>query len=67
MTEVTIKVEGMSCMHCVGRVKKAVEALAGVQALEVQIGTVKATYDESKIKREDIEGAIVKAGYRAAA
>jgi copper chaperone len=64
MTDATIKVEGMSCMHCVGRVKRAVEALAGIQALDVQIGLVKATFDETKVKKEDIEKAIANAGYK---
>jgi copper chaperone len=64
MTDATIKVEGMSCMHCVGRIKRAVEALAGIQALDVQIGLVKATFDETKVKKEDIEKAIANAGYK---
>jgi copper chaperone CopZ len=51
-------------MHCVGRVKRAVEALAGIQALDVQIGLVKATFDETKVKKEDIEKAIANAGYK---
>jgi len=29
MTQETIKVEGMTCMHCQLRVKKAVEAVEG--------------------------------------
>ena len=31
ITKETIKVEGMSCGHCEMRVKKAVEAVEGVQ------------------------------------
>jgi len=64
MTEIIIKIEGMSCMHCVGRVRGAVEALTGVQALDVQIGQVKVTFDESKLKKGDIEKAITAAGYK---
>lgn len=29
--EKTIRIEGMMCQHCEGRVKKALEALAGVK------------------------------------
>ena len=64
MTDIIIKIEGMSCMHCVGRVRGAVEALTGIQALDVQIGQVKVTFDESKLKKEDIEKAITAAGYK---
>jgi copper chaperone len=64
MTDIIIKIEGMTCMHCVGRVRRAVEALTGIQALDVQIGQLKATFDESKLKKEDIEKAITGAGYK---
>ena len=67
MTDITIKVEGMTCMHCVIRVKKAVESLRGVQSSDVQIGTVKVTFDEAAVKKEDIEQAITNAGYKVAA
>lgn len=66
MADATIKVEGMSCMHCVMRVKKAVEGLAGVQSSDVQIGLVKVTFDEAVLKKEDIEKAIANAGYKVA-
>ena len=67
MTDITIKVEGMSCMHCVMRVKKAVESLKGIQSSDVQIGVVRVTFDESAVKKEDIEKAIINAGYKVAA
>lgn len=64
MSEATIQVDGMSCQHCVMRVKKAVENLQGVGDLSVEVGQVKVSFDESKVQRKDIEGAIVKAGYK---
>ncbi len=67
MSETTIKIEGMSCMHCVGRVKKALEALDGIQTLDVQIGLVKASFDEGKLKKTDLEKAITNAGYKVVA
>jgi copper chaperone len=63
MTEVILKIEGMSCQHCVMRVKKAVDGLAGVSKAEVSIGKAAISFDDSKIKREDIEAAVEKAGY----
>ncbi|MGE5300046.1 MAG: heavy-metal-associated domain-containing protein [Acidobacteriota bacterium] len=64
MIETTIPVEGMSCQHCVMRVKKAVEGLAGIVKSDVQVGKVKVAFDESKIGQKAIEDAIVKAGYK---
>jgi copper chaperone len=64
MSEATIQVDGMSCQHCVMRVKKAVEGLAGITDLAVEVGRVKATFDESRVQKKDIEEAIVKAGYK---
>ena len=64
MTDIIVTIEGMSCMHCVGRVKRAVEALSGIQSLDVQIGQAKITFDESKLKKGDIEKAITGAGYK---
>ena len=66
MAEATIKIEGMSCEHCVMRVKKAFEARGGITDLDVKIGTARVTYDESMVKREDLEAAIGAAGYKVA-
>ena len=60
----TLKIEGMSCQHCVMRVRKAVDELPGVSQADVTIGTARVTYDESKIKPADVEQAIEKAGYK---
>ena len=64
MIETTIQVEGMSCQHCVMRVKKAVEGLSGIVKSDVQVGQVKVAFEESKIQQKEIEDAIVKAGYK---
>lgn len=54
----------MSCMHCAMRVKKAIEALAGISSANVEVGKAELQYDESQISRQDIEAAIIKAGYK---
>ena len=64
MIETTIQIEGMSCQHCVMRVKKAVDGLAGVVKYDVEVGQAKVAFDESKIQKKEIENAIVKAGYK---
>ena len=44
--KVTLKVEGMSCEHCVGRVQKALDAAPGVIAARVDLdsGTAEINY-----------------------
>lgn len=65
MTQETIKVEGMSCMHCQMRVKKAVEAVEGVQKVDVNLQTKQVTidYEEGKANTEKVKDAIREAGY----
>ncbi len=64
MAQVNIEIEGMSCMHCVSRVKQYVDALEGVTESDVHIGSATVTFDESKVSQADIEAAIVKSGYK---
>ena len=64
MTETTIVIEGMSCQHCVMRVKKAIEGLKGIHKSDVEIGQANVTFDEALIQKKEIEEAIVKAGYK---
>jgi copper chaperone len=64
MKEITIDIDGMSCQHCVMRVKKALEGLSGVLALSVDVGNARVSFDETKIIQADIENAIIKAGYK---
>lgn len=64
MTEAIISIEGMSCQHCVMRVKKAIAGLKGINKADVQIGQAKVKFDESLTGKKEIEEAIVKAGYK---
>ncbi|MEN6552457.1 MAG: copper ion binding protein [Methanobacterium sp.] len=65
MTQETINVEGMSCMHCQMRVKKAVEAVEGVQRVDVNLQTKQVTvdYEEGKANIEKVKEAVKEAGY----
>ena len=65
MTQEIIKVEGMSCMHCQLRVKKAVEAVEGVQRADVNLQTklVTVDYEEGKTNLEKVKVAIRETGY----
>jgi copper chaperone len=64
MAEINIKIEGMSCEHCVMAVKKALNNLPAVIESNVKIGSALVKYDDSKGKVEDIKKAIEKAGYK---
>jgi copper chaperone len=65
MTQETIKVEGMSCMHCQLRVKKAIEQVEGVRKVDVDLLKKQAVveYEEGKADPEKIKAAIREAGY----
>jgi copper chaperone len=63
MAETKIAIEGMSCQHCVMAVKKALGSVPGILETDVRIGSATVTFDDSKVKKEDIENSIEKAGY----
>ncbi|KPF71733.1 ATPase [Bosea sp. AAP35] len=63
-TRIEIAIEGMSCASCVGRVEKAVLAVAGVAAASVNLATNRASLALDKgTATQPILDAIRKAGY----
>ena len=66
MSEATLKIEGMSCQHCVMRVKKVISQLPGVSDSQVDVGTAKITYDETKVQKDALRKAVEEAGYKVA-
>jgi len=63
MTSLTLKIDGMTCGHCVMHVQKALRALDGVDVEQVQIGSATLQYDPAKRQLDDILGAIRDEGY----
>ena len=63
--EVNIGVYGMTCGHCQKRVADAISSLEGVESVEVDLESERATvsYDPQKISLDEIKGAVRKAGY----
>lgn len=61
---ITLKVEGMSCQHCVDTVKKAVEKTTGVKSAQINLKekTVVVEHDESADIHE-IKNAIEDEGF----
>lgn len=65
MEQLTLKVEGMSCGHCVNAIESSVKELNGVEKVKVQLaeGTVEVTIDSSAITLKDIVAVIEDQGY----
>jgi copper chaperone CopZ len=61
-----LRIEGMTCGHCVMSVKRELAKLAGLQVESVEIGKARVHYDDSKVSDRDVEQAIQEAGYRLA-
>ena len=61
-----LAIDGMSCDACVQRVKTAVGAIAGVEAVDARIGGVRVEYYAQAASREGIEAAIRELGYAVA-
>ena len=66
MATTTIKVQGMTCNHCVMRVAKALKAVPGVQDAKVDLQKAEAvvSYDDAKVSPEKLSSAVVEAGYK---
>ena len=62
---VTLRVAGMSCASCVGRVEKALAKVAGVDKAEVNLATEKATIYGEGLNPDVLVAAVVNAGYEA--
>ena len=58
-----LKIEGMMCMHCSGRVEKALNALDGVTAkVNLEAGTADVEVS-GNVTDEQLKAAVVDAGY----
>lgn len=62
---VTLKVEGMSCGHCVKSIENSVSAISGVDKVEVQLdsGTVNVEFNKDVVVVEQITSTIEDQGY----
>ncbi len=60
----TLKIEGMMCQHCVAHVTKALQGIAGVAAVEVNLKKKTAVVTLSELVADDVfVAAIAEAGY----
>ncbi|MCC6140242.1 MAG: heavy-metal-associated domain-containing protein [Nitrospira sp.] len=63
MNDVTLKIDGMSCGHCVGQVRNALARLDGVQTHQVTVGQASVSYDPEAVAVAAIIEAVTRAGY----
>ena len=65
MKTTVLKVNGMSCGHCVKAVEESVGGLAGVKSVNVDLssGNVEVSYDASAVTLESIKDTIDDQGY----
>lgn len=65
MTELKLKIEGMSCPHCKKALETAIAQLDGVNSVQVDLESNAATIqvDDEKLK-DKIRDTIIDAGYK---
>ncbi len=60
----TVKIKGMSCLHCVKAVKKALEEIEGIDNVTIDLSTGEAVFEETHpVDADLIKEKIRKAGY----
>ncbi len=65
MMNVNIGIEGMTCASCVGRVERAFQRVAGVNAVSVNLATEQAqvSYDAAQTSAQALAEVVAEAGY----
>ena len=60
-----IKIDGMTCAHCVRHVKEALEKVPGVKKAEVDLENKTAVVEhEGEVSLQAMRSAVTEAGYR---
>ncbi|MDK8193172.1 cation transporter [Paenibacillus sp. UMB7766-LJ446] len=63
MENVTLKVKGMSCGHCVNSIESALSQIGVEGKVILAEGKVEVKFDETKLKFSDIKETIENQGY----
>jgi copper chaperone len=65
MANITLKIKGMSCQHCVMSITKALKDLKGVKDVKVSLekGSAEVNYDDKLVTLSQMKDAVVDAGY----
>lgn len=67
MAEITLKIEGMSCQHCVKSVQQALDRIESVRSAAVSIGSVTVDVNDPAVNKNMIVKVIQDAGYKVVA
>ncbi len=60
-----VKIQGMSCQHCVMAVTKALGSLPGVKDVKIDLGRGEATFQNPRnVSREEMRRAVEDAGFQ---
>jgi copper chaperone len=65
MASLTLRIDGMSCGHCVNAVSRSLSEVPGVRVREVTIGTATIEYDPEQTSEATVVQAVADAGYPA--
>lgn len=63
MERMELKLQGMSCGHCVAAVRGALERLEGVAVEDVGIGEARVVFDPARVSAAQIAAAVEEEGY----
>ena len=63
MKALNLKIDGMSCAHCVASVQKALEQTEGVAVEHVDVGHAKVSYDPQRTGPDRILTAVTETGF----
>ncbi|MCW3480396.1 heavy-metal-associated domain-containing protein [Neisseriaceae bacterium JH1-16] len=63
MSQVELKVDGMTCGGCVASVKKALSAVSGVQAVEVDLASGRVEVEGEALDKQALDAAVEAAGF----
>jgi copper chaperone len=65
MRQITLRVDGMSCGHCVSSVREALSTVDGVRVDDVRIGQATVSFDPAQVSVGTLIDAVADAGYEA--
>ncbi|HOO39410.1 MAG TPA: heavy-metal-associated domain-containing protein [Deltaproteobacteria bacterium] len=60
----TLKIQGMSCGHCVKALKKELDKIDGLTVHSVEIGSAKVSWNGKEIDETVLAAAVNEAGFR---
>lgn len=64
MDKTHLKIEGMTCQHCVSHVTEALEGVAGVDSAKINLKKGEAVVKSEDASLEQLSAAVAAAGYK---